>query len=204
LELQNFKTIIFDLGGVIIDLNVAATFEAFAHITQIPLEQMMDHAADDFFIQYEKGLISSADFRDEIRKLSKVVLSDVEIDTAWNAMLGAIPLQRIEMLKSLHQTHQVMILSNTNAIHEIAFHKILHGVSGKDHLSHFADQVYFSHDINMRKPDMEIYDFVIKENNLNAAQTLFLDDKLENLAGAESCGIQTMHITHPNLILTLK
>lgn len=204
MELQNFKTIIFDLGGVIIDLNVAATFEAFAEITQLPLSQMMSHAADDFFILYEKGLISSADFRNEIRKLSKVLLSDNEIDTAWNAMLGAIPPARIETLNTLRQTHQVMILSNTNEIHEIAFHKTLQGVTGKSHLSHFADQVYFSHDINLRKPDSEIYDFVIHENKLNPAETLFLDDKLENLVGAESCGIQTMHITHPDLILTLK
>jgi putative hydrolase of the HAD superfamily len=204
LELQNIKTFIFDLGGVIIDLNVAATFEAFAHITQVPLAEMLKHAEADFFIKYEKGLISSADFRNEIRNISTVELSDGEIDDAWNAMLGAIPLSRIELLKSLRQTHQVMILSNTNEIHEIAFHRILLDVTGKDHLSYFTDQVYFSHEINMRKPDREIYNFVIEENNLNPAQTLFLDDKLENLIGATALGIQTMHITHPDLILTLK
>lgn len=155
------------------------------------------------FLDYEKGLISSVNFRDELRDLLLVEVSDQQIDQAWNAMLGAIALPRLELMTQLQQQYQVMVLSNTNDIHEQAFHKILEEVSGKSHLKEFAHEVYFSHEVGMRKPDAEIYEFVISQNQLKPEETLFLDDRLDNLEAAKSIGWQTHQVKFPNEILSL-
>ncbi len=118
-------------------------------------------------------------------------------------MLGEIAMERLELLLSLHERHKIVILSNTNAIHINAFNQILEGVSGKNSLRHFADDVLFSHDLNMRKPDMEIYKKTLILCKSKAEDCLFMDDKKENLLGAESIGINTKHITYPNQIFEL-
>ncbi len=204
LELQKIKTIIFDLGGVIIDLDEAATTRAFADLSGIPIEVLLSSFQQEVFFQdFEKGLIDANAFRIHIKKAIKKELEDEAIDTAWNAMLGAIKPARIELLDKLKSAYQVMILSNTNAIHEAAFHKILKAVSGKDHLQFFVHKVYFSHEMGMRKPDAEIYQKVLKNHALNPAETLFLDDKLANLEGAQQCGIQTQQVLYPDQILEI-
>lgn len=204
MEIQNIKTFIFDLGNVIIDLDTDASTAAFAALLGFSAAEVASFVENQPFMQqYEMGLISDGEFRDEIRKIAKKPIEDFIIDDAWNAMLGAIPKARLEVLHTLRQTSKVYILSNTNSIHERRFHQILADISGHSHLSYIADKVYFSHEMNLRKPDMEIYQRVIDENNLNPQETLFLDDKLENLKGAAQCGLQTYHVTSPDLILSL-
>jgi len=204
LELQNIETIVFDLGGVIIDLDTSATIDAFAHLSgQVKAEMLEVFQTNHLFVDYEKGLISSDNFREELRNLLLVDISDETIDKAWNAMLGAIEMPRLELMLDLQKQHNVMVLSNTNEIHEKAFNRILQDVSGKTHLNEFAHKVYFSHDVKMRKPDAEIYQLVIAENDLRPEETLFLDDRLDNLKGAEGEGWMTHRVTYPNEILTL-
>ena len=204
LELQKIKTIIFDLGGVIIDLDEAATTRAFADLSGMPVEVLLSAFQQEAFFQdFEKGLINPLVFRDHIRQALNRELDDESIDTAWNAMLGAIKPARIALLDKLKSVFQVMILSNTNAIHEEAFHRILKAVAGKDHLQHLVHKVYFSHEMGMRKPDAEIYQKVLNNHALNPAETLFLDDKLANLEGAQQCGIQTQQVLYPDQILEI-
>lgn len=202
---MNIKTIIFDLGGVIIDLDELATTRAFAKLSGLSSEQVIqDYLQNPIFKQYEKGLISDTDFRAGINQFLNTNLSDHEIDHAWNAMLGDIPGERLELLTELRKSHQVLILSNTNSIHEKAFNQILKQGCGANSMHEFADQVFFSHELHMRKPDTEIYTKVLELASMHAAECLFLDDKKENLTGAASVGINTLHITHPNLTLSVK
>ncbi|MEQ9301990.1 MAG: HAD family phosphatase [Cyclobacteriaceae bacterium] len=204
MDLQNIKTIIFDLGGVIIDLDTTATVKSFAKLSGQPETEMLDvFQHNQLFLDYEKGLISSENFRDELRNLLLVEASDQELDQAWNAMLGAIEQPRLDLMLQLQERYEVMVLSNTNEIHEQAFHRILKEVSGKSHLNAFAHQVCFSHDIGMRKPDAEIYDFVITENGIKPEETLFLDDRLDNLEAAKKNGWQAHQVKFPNEILSL-
>jgi len=193
--LQKIKTIIFDLGGVIIDLHVEKTISAFAQLSGLSERKVEnEYLSAQFFKQYEKGLISDSQFRQGLREEFHVEANDGEIDEAWNSMLGNIPADRIESVKELMRNFKCIILSNTNAIHERAFHKILSKSFPYQHLNDLFHEVYFSHELNQRKPDQEIYENVLSLSETPAEEALFMDDSTLNLDGASELGIHTLHI----------
>lgn len=196
-------TIIFDLGGVIIDLDVAATTQALSKLISKNAEELSGFYESPDFLAYEKGLVSDEEFRASIRKLTPNKITNQQIDDAWNAMLLGLPAERMELVTKLSPQHNLLVLSNTNGIHVKRFNKFLKTNTGKNDLNSFFDVVYFSHEIKMRKPDAEIYQFVLEENNLNPEDTLFLDDNKTNLEAAEKLGIQTTHIDHPNRLFEI-
>ncbi|MEP3388750.1 MAG: HAD family phosphatase [Reichenbachiella sp.] len=200
----NIKTIIFDLGGVIIDLDFKRTPEAFSKLTDWKFEDIYQMYFEPGLLQdYEKGLLSDQELRKGINDLFGTQLTDAQIDKAWCAMLGSIPKARLDFMNELRKKHQVLVLSNTNAIHVEAFNQTIKQVSGEESLEAFADEVYFSHELKMRKPDEEIYQEVLKRSNNKAEDCLFLDDTQHNLDTAAQLGIHTMHITHPDEIFNL-
>jgi len=193
--LQKIKTIIFDLGGVIIDLHVEKTISAFAQLSGLSEPEVeSEYLSAQFFKQYEKGLISDSQFRQALREEFHVEANDGEIDEAWNSMLGDIPADRIESVKELMRNFKCIVLSNTNAIHERAFHKILSRSFPYQHLNDLFHEVYFSHELNQRKPDQEIYKNVLSLSKTSAAEALFMDDGQTNLDSADQLGIHTLHI----------
>ena len=197
------KNIIFDLGGVIINLSTQATVVQFAKlggISEQEVNQRMMQSKE--FHDYEKGLITDAHFRDIVRSLLGVNASDIEVDRCWNAMLLDIPIARIQLLQRLKIKYRIFLLSNTNEIHLNCFNRIVQDVTGKPSLDDFFEKAYYSHRMKMRKPDQEIYEVVLHENDLNPDHSIFLDDNLSNLQGAERCGIKTFHVQQPDLILT--
>jgi putative hydrolase of the HAD superfamily len=202
----NIKTIIFDLGGVVINLDPDKTAAAFGRLTSLATTKVYEiyNNHPEVFLNYEKGLMSSEEFRMGVNEVFGAKMSDYEIDSAWNAMLLELPIGRLDLLLQLRKKYKVAILSNTNSIHVTAFNQTILEVSGKPDLYHFADEVYFSHDLKMRKPDIEIYEEVLLKSETNANESLFLDDTLANIECAKSIGIQTMHITHPDQIFNLK
>ena len=198
------NTFIFDLGGVIIDLDEKDSYNNLSKIVGLPLSEMQSVVSHSvIFGQHEKGLISNDVFRKEINDLFQCNLSDNQIDIAWNAMLKNIPIERLELLLALRKNYKVLILSNTNSIHIKRFNEILMSVSGKNSLDYFADYVFFSHELHMSKPDVEIYEEVLKRSNSQASESIFMDDKLENLESAASLGISTFHVTAPDKIFEL-
>jgi glucose-1-phosphatase len=204
LKIGPVKNLIFDLGGVIIDLDVAKTKEAFALMSGKSLPEVQELLAKSpVFLEYEKGLLNDQDFRIAVRNLLQANVSDGEIDVAWNAMLGAIPFRRIELLKRLRNDYRLFLLSNTNNIHLICFNEIVKSTCGSLSLSPYFDNAYYSHLVKMRKPDVEIYNLVLDENNLLAHETLFLDDNVSNLEGASQAGIQTFHVSDPDMLFSL-
>src|SRR5688572_9759964 len=112
LALSGIKNIIFDLGGVIINLSVERTYQAFAALSGLSLPEInkIVHQAS-FFHEYESGGISDADFRDRLRESLKISVSDPEIDDAWNAMLLDIPVERIQLLEQLRKEFNILLLS---------------------------------------------------------------------------------------------
>lgn len=201
---SEIKNIIFDLGGVIINLSVQETYQAFSRLSNISLSEMkiLVHS-NSFFREYEKGHISDDQFRNELRSFLKVQVSDKELDDAWNAMLLDIPVQRIRLLEKLKSEFNLFLLSNTNNIHLQCFNAQVRQVTGQQSLDIYFHQAYYSHLVKMAKPDIEIYQHVIENNKLVPHQTLFLDDNIENLEGAKKAGIQTFHIQYPDLIFSL-
>jgi epoxide hydrolase-like predicted phosphatase len=199
------KNIIFDLGGVVLNLSVDSTLRKFSELSGHPVEKVIEtyHSRPEF-LAYEKGEITNDEFRKSLKDIFGVTSTDLELDTCWNAMLLDIPPERIELLLELKSNYKTYLLSNTNAIHLECFSGILKKSAGNlDSLEPLFHRTYYSHLMKMRKPDAAIYEYVLRENNLKATETIFLDDNLANLKGAASVGIQTFHVTHPDLIFSL-
>lgn len=199
---KSVKTIIFDLGGVILDLAVNKTIEAFATLADISTEKATSifHASPEFNL-YEKGGMTDQQFREFLKTAYTPNASDPEIDNAWNQMLRGIPNIKLQLLEKLKSRYQVMLLSNTNEIHLSYINSRLLPKNANS-LDQYFHKAYYSHRMLKRKPDTEIYEQVLEENNLIPEQTIFLDDNLMNVKGAESVGIKTVHVTTPDLILT--
>lgn len=192
MQTNNYKNIIFDLGGVLINLNYSLTADAFAQLGIKEFHDLFSQAQQtDLFDLYEKGLISSTEFRKRVKTLLNTTVSDEKIDNAWNAMLLDFPIQRLDFLTKIKNQHRTFLLSNTNDIHIQKINQDLkknHAIA--DFSGHF-EKMYLSYEINMRKPDAEIFEFVLAENNLIANETLFIDDSAQHIATAKQLGIHT-------------
>ena len=200
----NYATVIFDLGQVIVDLASQAVIDglqdAGGHrdvdyrelIVSSPLLQL-----------YETGKISESQFRQGMRELLVIDLSDDEFDRIWNAMLADIPLSRLELMSEVGKEYRTLILSNTNGIHERKFDEMVREVSGGKIMKDFVDHAFYSHDIGFRKPDPEIYQYVIDQQQLVPSKTLFLDDRLDNVEAAREQGIHAMQVEYPDQIFEI-
>jgi len=193
---RNISSIIFDLGGVILNINPQLTVDRFKAIGFLGIEVFLDHYRSlGFMADFQAGRITESQFYDEIRKESGLEISNQLIKEAWNAMLLDYPLDRIAKIKELKKDYKLFLLSNTNVVH---FQDFAFRVPGVSQLGDLFDSVYYSHEIEMSKPNAEAYKFVLEANNLDAETTLFLDDLPENIATAKELGIQTYWVTNAN------
>ena len=190
-RLSDFDTIIFDFGGVILDIDPDLSRRRFAEMLGIENARKLE--AEQLPQLYEKGLISRAEFVSRINQIAGTQLSADEILSAWNAMLLNYKPARIEWIKRLHTTHRLLLLSNTNDSHFEFFHNKLIAEYGVTFYQLF-DHVYLSHEMGMLKPSHEIYETVIAEQQLNLQRTLFIEDTARNVAGAQEVGLQTLLI----------
>jgi len=201
IDLTNIKNIILDLGGVILDLDFESCINEFKKmgITDIVnLYEVPDHYP--FFIQLEKGLMSPGQMREDIRKATGKNLSDDEINYAWNIVSVGFTKKAIETVLKLNRQFRLFLLSNTNAIHEVYYNNQLKEGHGIKNLTEIFEKVYYSHDLHMRKPDAEIFEFVLHDSQLIPEETLFIDDTLVHLETASSLGINTYHLKPPQRI----
>ncbi len=200
----HISSIIFDLGGVILNLDQQKSVQAFARLAGLSEEQVIDRFTEATWLKdFEKGLIGAAEFRQAVRQALHITASDSQIDAAWNAMLLDLPLPRLQLLAGLRPHYTTLVLSNTNEIHLTAFEPIVARTTGGRPLDAFFDAVYYSHLLGMRKPDAEIYDYVLSQHQLLASDTLFIDDMAANIAGAQKVGLQTYQLTNPDRLSNL-
>jgi FMN phosphatase YigB (HAD superfamily) len=199
----SIKNLIFDLGGVILDLSVDHTLQSFSSISGLEKTVVQRlFVSSPGFEAYEKGLISDEDFRDFVRQTYSVTVPDADIDASWNAMLLGIPTAKLQLLQQLMNEYQVYLLSNTNTIHlKYINETMLPGIAGVTSLDPYFHRTYYSHIMKKRKPDAEIFVQVLEENDLKPAETLFLDDNAYNVEGAKGLGIRTLHVVTPDLIM---
>ena len=191
----NIKNIIFDLGGVILNIDYHLTINAFKQLGFDDFDKLFTKAQQTgVFDKLDKGLVTPAEFRDGIRQLANKPFTDEQIDNAWNAMLLDFPTPRLKLLEQIHNQYRTFLLSNTNQIHIEVYNQILHNTFGVKNLSHFFEKEYYSHEIHMRKPDAEIFEFIIHQNELRAEETLFIDDSEQHIMGAKSVGIHAYHL----------
>ena len=198
------KNVIFDLGGVILGLDVNQTYQQFAAISGKTVDQLKAKAVNvTFFEEFERGEISDTAFREKLKLFLEIDLQDEQIDNAWNAMLLDLPIARLDLLKEVGLKFRIFLLSNTNNIHLQSFNTIVRATIGDQAFGSYFEKDYYSHLLGMRKPDREIFHYVLRQNDLKAEETLFLDDSVLNLQGAATLGIQTFHIQHPDQLFSL-
>jgi glucose-1-phosphatase len=199
------EAIIFDLGGVLLNIDLQKSINAFRELGFENVEEKISRifskntsdGASGIFQLYETGEITSAQFRDGIREHAGRDLSDREIDTAWTAMILNIPPAKIRLLEQLGKTCKLYMLSNTNAIHIETLTANLNKGGGYNDLVSCFDRIYYSFELKMRKPDVAIYNYVIEDAGLNPRNTLFIDDSGPNIEGAQAAGLLT-HFHHRN------
>lgn len=198
------KHIIFDLGGVIINLDIPKTIAEFNKLSDRPFEAIYTQLQQTpLFDDFDKGRITEEKFFEEINRLLKVPVSTQQLTTAWNAMLLDFPAQRLELLKRLNPHYRLFLLSNTNETHVTEFEKQLHLSHGYKNLEPFFEKVYYSCRMDMRKPDREIFDHVLKENDLDPGETLFIDDSPQHIEGALRTGIKAHFLSKGKEVETL-
>jgi putative hydrolase of the HAD superfamily len=188
--MKNIKNIIFDLGGVIINLDIEKTIAEFNKICDVKFEDYYTQAKQsELFNQLDKGAISEEDFFEKLRKEIRYNGNDEKLFYAWNAMLLDIPEKRLDVLVKAKQQYNTFLLSNTNETHVKIFERNLYLEHGVKNFEDYFDKVYYSCRMNMRKPDKEIFEFVLKENKLIPEETVFIDDSIQHVKGAGECGI---------------
>jgi FMN phosphatase YigB (HAD superfamily) len=202
--LKNIDAIIFDIGNVLVDIDYELMVSEFAKIADVDFHDIVTYSHQDkIFDLYEKGKISSPDFRGLLRKYLRPGISDAEIDAAWNSILIHYPPAKFELLKKLRSKYKIFALSNINDLHISAIDAYVKDKFSAPGMSSYFDHAYYSHDMGHRKPEPEIYQMVLDREKLDPARTLFIDDKLENIEAAKALGIQVYHLTDRNMLLDL-
>jgi glucose-1-phosphatase len=192
---MEIKNIIFDLGGVFLNIDYQATIKSFKSLGVKNFEDFFTQAKqNNLFDRLDVGTISPADFRDELRQISGLAMTDADIDTAWNAMILDFPQQKIPMIEQISGNYRTFLLSNTNAIHYPAYTRYLQEAHGYESLAELFEKHYLSHEIGLRKPNVEVFYYVLEQNNLIPEETLFFDDTLQHVEGARKAGLHAYWI----------
>lgn len=194
--MEGIKNIIFDLGGVILNIDYNLPIKAFKELGIADFDEMYSKMKQtDFFDQLETGQISASQFVQEIQKHCSKPLHESDVIQAWNAILLDFPLRRLQILQQLQLHFNTYLLSNTNEIHEAAFNRMLQQTCGYPTLAVFFDKIYLSHRIGLRKPDPRAFELIISDNNLKREETLFIDDSIQHIEAAAALGLKTIHIS---------
>lgn len=196
LIMKEIRNIIFDIGNVLLDLDFERVNREFQKLLGADFYSLSTaEATKEIFLQFEKGYYSEESFINALQRQSAKVPQGRAVIDAWNSLLLGMPRQRLDMLQALKDKgYQLYLLSNTNSLHLDWFLKYLsdeHEI--QDFNERFFVKAYYSHLIKMRKPDLEVYKFVLSDAFIKADETLFIDDNEENILGARELGIATIH-----------
>lgn len=196
IDLTNIKNIIFDLGNVLYDIryeNIADMFRSYG-ITNFEEKYAQAGQTEEIDL-FEEGKISPAQFRNYIRSLTDVPLTDQQIDNAWNSIMIDLPIQRIEMLKRLNKKYRLFLFSNTNQINCESFTHYVEHKFGYNIFDELFEKAYYSHTLQIKKPKPESFLAILEEQNLDPKETLFIDDIDRHIKGAQAAGLKTYHHT---------
>jgi HAD superfamily hydrolase (TIGR01509 family) len=192
--MNKLKAIIFDLGGVILNIDQEKTLRAFVKLG-LDLEELNGRLP--VFRQFETGQINEDDFRQVIRTNMRAEVTDEQIDKAWNAMLLDMPLSHIEILKQLEKHYRIFLLSNTNSIHMKAIYKLSDLEHGEGSFAALFEKMFFSYEIGLYKPEKGCYLHVLDEIGLKGNEVLFVDDSKMNVRGAAEAGMNALWAKEP-------
>ena len=190
---KNIKNIVFDLGGVLVDLDFKSAINGlqkagFANVK----EQLQAFDREGIFQKFELGEMTDEEFRSAIRENSTVTLTDEEVDALWNLMLLEIPREKLELILDLRGKYMVYLLSNTNSIHWDYVCKNAFNYRGF-RMDDYFEETFLSYEMHLAKPDKAIFEKMLNDANLLPEETLFIDDLEANCKAAEEVGIHAHH-----------
>lgn len=194
INLNGIKNIIFDFGNVLLNIDPSLSAKAF---TKLGIKEGVDfwgsRSSSELLIGLEKGTITPEEFRKGALEMLVESITPQQVNEAWNALLLDLPFERVEMLKRLKPDYRLFLLSNSNQIH---YEYFMPGFEEKFgfQMGDLFEKLWFSHQLGLIKPGMEIYRHVLKDADLNPAETLFIDDTLVNVEAARSLGVNAWHL----------
>ncbi|MDQ6814308.1 MAG: HAD family phosphatase [Bacteroidota bacterium] len=203
--MAKIKNIIFDLGGIFININYEATRHAFVAKGIANFNDYYNqHSANSLFEDLETGKVSAEEFYKRFRKETGTALTDDEIGDAWNAMLGSFPAKHLNWLEEIGFRYKIYLYSNTNIIHYAAFQNIYKESTGRANFDDYFIKAHYSHDLGVRKPYPESFKKLLAIEDLDPSETLFIDDSYKNIEGAKAVGMQTILLLPPKTVLDLR
>jgi putative hydrolase of the HAD superfamily len=201
IDMKGVKNIIFDLGGVLLNIDFSITEKAFLELGVNRFSEMFtQHHSNDLFVQLETGEISPEAFYEAFRKGTGTDLSDEDIKNAWNALLLDFRLPTLKWLETIKTRYRIFLFSNTNQIHHDAFIAAYKEITGNGDFDAFFEKAYYSQHLGMRKPNPEPFLHILQEQGLIANETLFIDDTIKNIETAQSLGLKTFHLQWPQTL----
>ena len=200
--LKGIKNIIFDLGGVVINIDYQITINELRKLGMVEIDKLFNqYRQEPWCDSLDRGHISSQQFIFNLKNHLPDTVSEDQVIKAWNAMVLDFPEPRAELLKKIKKDYNTLLLSNTNELHIDYYFGKLKEWYGINDMSPFFHKEYYSHIIGKRKPDAEIYEFILSENNLKPEETLFIDDNIQNIEGAAKLGIRSFLLEKPQTII---
>jgi len=201
-DVQKLRPVIFDLGGVLLNIDYSKTEDAFKELGIDNFDAIYSQAQQsDLFDRFETGKITEDHFFTELKKHVPEDVSTLQLKTAWNSMLLDFPTERLNLLKEVAKNYRTFLFSNTNETHISEFENIIQIQHGLANLDPLFERVYFSNQVEIRKPNGEAFEFVIQQNSLDKKETVFFDDSLQHIKGAESIGLRSIFVQKPTTIL---
>ncbi len=195
LNKNSIKAIVFDFGAVLINIDYQKTIDEFAKLGITNFELFFSKAQQNqLFNLLETGLISITNFYKELATYLPKDTPQYKMEQAWNAMLLDLPKRRIDFIYQLNKKYSCYLLSNTNGIHANKFFEVMESAVGKTYFHQAFNGVYLSHQIGLRKPEPEIFNYVTQSAGLKPYEILFIDDSPQHIVGAEKFGWQTIHL----------
>jgi HAD superfamily hydrolase (TIGR01509 family) len=192
--MQQTKAIIFDLGGVLLDIDFKLSEKAFAELGVTNFSDFFNQFhSNDLFKRLETGMEDDL-FYDDLRTATGLPLRNEQIRDAWNALLLNFRPESVAVLPVLKDKYELYLLSNTNEIHLQEFQRRYAVWRPGQIFDDLFDAAYYSHRIGHRKPNASAFEYVLQMHGLNAAETIFIDDSINNIEAAQQLGLQTIHL----------
>lgn len=204
--MKNLKAIIFDFGGVLLDLDISKTEASMSKLLGIEIAPPYKDNYKALTLALEKGELLPEAFIHAIQSMCDPIPQGKEVVDAWNAMLCGWQSDRFDLLDELKQDYKIYLLSNTNQIHlDYVMHELKTEYDINNFESRFFDACFYSHKMNAWKPEKNIYHQVERAIELNHEEFIFIDDNINNIKGAKELSWQAyLHPTNTDLRMTLR
>lgn len=201
MKTSGIETIIFDFGGVILDIDPQLTMNGFARLGARKLTPAETQDMIQTLIRrFERGIYTPEVFRKRMMDFLQFKATAQQFDEAWNALLLDIPRERIEVIEQVKKNYKIFLLSNSNEIHYDLYVRDLQLRFGYTQFDDLFEKSYFSFDLHMSKPELDIFEFMIFQHGMDVSKTLFIDDTEENIVAAKKLGLRTYLLKEPERV----